>query len=222
MREQRFNSIPEVRAVRSSSSDSPGTIVGYASVFNSLSSDLGGFKERVAPGAFRASLASNPDVKALVNHDPNRIVGRTTNGTLRLMEDEHGLKMACMLPDTSTGRDLYASITRGDVSEMSFAFSVSPDGDTWDDEDDPETDSRISVRTLRSVKLLDVSCVVYPAYGSTKVGVDRLDPALVMGRSLFPQGVPQEIRSRFPNVQQVRATTTSQDRRRFNNLIIGM
>lgn len=213
-KELRFNQT-QLRAIRSQSADSPGQLTGYASVFNSLSHDLGGFRERVAKGAFSKSLLNKADVKALVNHDPSLIIGRTQSGTLRLSEDSVGLRMECDLPNTSYGRDLYQSVQRGDISEMSFAFT--PDDDSWDEEDDPETNSRIAVRTLKSVSLMDVSCVTYPAYESSSVGVD---PALVFGRShnLFPEGVPLELRSRIPALRNLKP---QEGRRRLFNLIVG-
>jgi HK97 family phage prohead protease len=132
MIERSFNP-SQLRTSRSSkrtAQPSPGEVVGYSSVYNSLSENLNGFRERVAPTAFLKSLRENADVRCLINHDPSLIIGRTTNRTLRLSSDSTGLRMACSLPDTSYARDLYASISRGDVNSMSFAFTVDPDGDT--------------------------------------------------------------------------------------------
>lgn len=210
--EQRFNPT-KVRAMRSQSSGSPGTIVGYASVFNSLSQDLGGFRERVAPGAFRDSLARGADVKGLIQHNPTLIIGRTTNGTMRLSEDSVGLRMECDLPNTSYARDLMESINRGDLSEMSFAFT--PDEDEWGDENDPETNSRIAVRTLRAVSLMDASVVTYPAYQDTHVS--SIDPK-VLGRNYFPEGVPMEVRSRVP---ALRSADARESRRKILNFVLG-
>lgn len=126
MIERSFTSV-QVRAnkpEKRSGQPSPGELTGYASVYNSLSENLGGFRERVASTAFTKSLRDGADVRALVNHDASSIVGRTTNRTLRLSSDAKGLRMECTLPDTSCGRDLYASVLRGDLSQMSFAFQV--------------------------------------------------------------------------------------------------
>ena len=216
-KEFRYNPI-QLRAVRSQSSDSPGSIVGYASTFSSLSTDLGNFRERVAPGAFRNSLANGDDVKGLIQHNPTLIIGRTRNKTLRLSEDSVGLRMECDLPNTSYARDLMASVNRGDLSEMSFAFTVDDNGDDWDEENDPETNERIAVRTLRSVKLMDVSVVTYPAYRDTQVS--SVDPvAKVLGRShnYFPEGVPLEVRSRVPALRNLKP---QEGRRRLFNLFV--
>src|SRR5436190_5368915 len=73
-------------------------LVGYAAVYNSLSADLGGFKERIKPGAFRSSVTGGTDIRALVDHDASKILGRTSSGTLRLSEDQVGLRIEIDLP----------------------------------------------------------------------------------------------------------------------------
>lgn len=148
----------EVRAAKDA--ESPGTIVGYAAVFNMLSVVLWGFREKIAPGAFGASLAD--DVRALWNHDTNHVLGRTTAGTLRLAEDAHGLKVEIDPPSSAAG--WVESIRRGDVSQMSFGFRVLED--TWDEDEEGQ-----EIRTLIKVKLYEVSPVAFPAYPDTEVGV---------------------------------------------------
>ncbi len=112
------------------------TLEGYAAVFDEPSEPIGGmFLEFVDRGAFTRSLASGPDVRALVDHDPSKILGRSTAGTLRLREDSHGLLASITPPDTTVGRDIAESVRRGDVSQMSFAFSVV--GQAWEE---PEGD----------------------------------------------------------------------------------
>lgn len=138
------------------------TIRGYAAVFNTRSEDLG-LREVIMPGAFDRAIRERHDVRALWNHNGDLVLGRTTNGTLRLAVDERGLKMEADLPDTSAGRDALTLIRRGDVSEMSFAFRVPEGGDTWQRED------RVMVRRVSDVDLLDVSPVPYPAYPMTRV-----------------------------------------------------
>jgi HK97 family phage prohead protease len=133
-------------------------------VFNSLSVELWGFREKIAPGAFAGSLSN--DIKALWNHDSNFVMGRTTNNTLRVAEDDHGLRVEIFPPDTQLMRDFTASIARGDVDQMSFGFSVLPDGDEWHENEDGEV-----IRTLTNVRLHEVSPVAFPAYQATEVGV---------------------------------------------------
>ena len=130
-------------------------VVGHASVYNTMSEDLGGFREIIAPGAFDDVLEN--DVRALINHDGNLILARTTSGTLKLSTDEKGLKYEFDMPQTSYGKDLAISMKRGDVTQSSFAFTVQ--NDNW------ETKDGMDVRTITKVKrLFDVSPVTYPAY----------------------------------------------------------
>jgi len=137
-------------------------IAGYAAVFNKLSQDLGGFRELIKPGAF-AKTIQNADVRALWNHDPNYVLGRTKSGTLKLEEDETGLYIEIDPPDTQWARDLMESIRRGDVDQMSFGFRTV--ADSW------RTENGETIRELLEVELFDVSPVTFPAYPQTSVGV---------------------------------------------------
>lgn len=148
--------------------DGAPRIAGHAALFDAISEDLGGFRERIRPGAFAASLAGD-DVRALFNHDPNVILGRNRAGTLRLAEDAQGLAIEIDPPDTQGARDLLVSIARGDVSQMSFGFAVNTDGQVWE----KDAQGRV-LRTLTSVRLFDVSPVVFPAYPDTAVAVRAL------------------------------------------------
>lgn len=144
---------------------------GYAVVFGAVSEDLGGFREIIEPGAFGEALGESPDVRALFNHDPSMVLGRTTNGTLTLAQDARGLYMAVAMPETSYARDVYTLVERGDVSQMSFAFTVRKGGETW------ATENSQRVRRLRSLNLYDVSVVTYPAYQATTVAARILEMA---------------------------------------------
>jgi HK97 family phage prohead protease len=140
---------------------------GYAAVFNSDSEPLP-FIERIAPGAFRKSLKARNNIRMYLNHDSSMLLATTRAKTLRLMEDERGLKVEADLPDTTIGRDLSTLIKRGDVDSMSFGFSVPPKGDSWSDDG--------SVRELKEVRLYEVSVVTgFPAYQATTASVRSLD-----------------------------------------------
>lgn len=159
-------------------SQRPRLLVGYAAVFNSLSSDLGGWKEQIKPGAFRNSVKNNLDIRALVDHDPTRLLGRTSNGTLRAYEDERGLKVEIEVPDTSYGRDVMELVRRGDYRSMSFGFRVPAGGQSVSKEGGQ------AVRTLTEVDLREVSAVSVPAYGATSLHL-RIDPEIcdqILGR----------------------------------------
>ena len=138
--------------------DGSTTITGHAAVFNQMSSDLGGFKEIIAPNAFANALNDeNLDCRCLINHDPNLILGRSTSGTLRLEETNEGLQYSFDVPDTTYGRDLIISMERGDITQSSFAFTI--EDDSWETTEDGE------VRTINKVRnLYDCSPVTYPAY----------------------------------------------------------
>jgi len=142
-----------------------GRLTGYAAVFNSRSVDLGGFVEVIRPGAFARSLREFPDVLALVEHDTNRVLARTTNSTLTIAEDERGLRFDLEPADTTYGRDIVELVRRGDVYGASFRFRVFPGGASLD------TSTTPAIRTLTSVQLSEVSIVVNPAYPATDVNV---------------------------------------------------
>lgn len=133
-------------------------IEGYAAVFNALSEDLGGFREVVAPGAFKRSVDEN-DVRALWDHNSQYVLGRNKAGTLALDEDATGLRITIVPPETMWAADLLQSMKRGDINQMSFGFYKR--ADEWDYQTQPPT------RTLRDVDLFDVSIVTYPAYPQT-------------------------------------------------------
>jgi HK97 family phage prohead protease len=143
------------------------TFIGYAAKFNSPSEDLGGFIEVIEPGAFRRSLRSRNDVKLLVNHDTGRVLASTRAGTMKLYEDEVGLRVEASLPNTTDGRDMAELLRRGDLNKMSFGFSVQKD--SWNNE--------MTQRTLKSVRLFETSIVAFPAYQATDAMVRSLDKA---------------------------------------------
>jgi len=140
-------------------------IEGYAALFNVPSQDLGGFREIILPGAFNATLSA--DVRALWNHNDLYVIGRTTNGTLWLQEDERGLAVVADPPPTQWAEDLKISIRRGDISQMSFQFRVKPGGDEWRQ----ENGQVIRVLKPGGLDLYDVSPVTFPAYLETVASV---------------------------------------------------
>jgi HK97 family phage prohead protease len=142
---------------------------GHAAVFNELSGDLGGFREQIIPGAFAEAIEAD-DVRALINHDSNFVLGRNRAGTLAMREDARGLAVEITPPDTAFARDLIVSMERGDVTQMSFAFRIRPNGEDW-----AKNDDGVWVRSVKRVRLYDVSVVTYPAYTQTDVAMRSLD-----------------------------------------------
>lgn len=151
-------------------------LVGYAALFNVLSELMFGFREIIRPGAFTRTLSEGADVRALWSHDPSFVLGRTTAGTLRLEEDERGLRFEIDPPNTQWARDLLESIRRGDVTQTSFAFRTV--ADKWSSHDGEP------LRELLDVDLYDVSPVAYPAYKATTVAVRAKD---MVGRLRYPR-----------------------------------
>lgn len=136
------------------------SFAGRAAVYDTWA-DIGGmFRERIAPGAFDRAIAEGQDVRHLINHDPNLVLGRTTAGTTRISGDG-ALNVETDLPDTSYARDFAVSSKRGDISQMSFGFQVAEGGDEWDWKANPPE------RTIRDADIFDVSSVTFPSYNET-------------------------------------------------------
>ena len=154
--------------VRNGEASSDGmSFTGYAAVFNSPSEPLP-FTEVIKEGAFKRSLKSRNEIKLFMNHNTDVVLGSTRAGTLKLSEDSRGLLAQAELPDTSAGRDLSVLMKRGDVSSMSFGFSVPPKGDSWSQDG--------ATRELHQVRLHEVSIVTgFPAYEATTASVRSLD-----------------------------------------------
>lgn len=137
---------------------------GHASVFNQ-GAELPGHIEMIAPTAFKRALDDpTTDVRALFNHDPSKLLGRQSSGTLRLSVDSQGLPFEVDLPDTTVGRDVEILAQRMDITGASFGFI--PDEDEW------ETVNGRRIRTHTSVRrLVDVSPVTFPAYEGASVAM---------------------------------------------------
>jgi len=171
-RERRF--LP-ARELRVSNNSGQRVLTGYAAVFNSRSEDLGGFYEQIKPGAFARCLNASPDVVCLREHDPRLgVLGRTRSGTLRLKENQIGLRFEADLPNTTFAMDLEESINRGDLDACSFGFIAI--NDDWSRAADGS-----ALRTLIDVNVFDVSVVAFPAYTATSAQMRGL---------MFPDGVP--------------------------------
>lgn len=201
--ERRF--IPVETAEMRVAADEDGTkkIVGYAAKFNQWSDDLGWFRESIAPGAFTETIKT-ADVRALFNHDPNIVLGRTKSGTLTLREDDTGLYMEVTPPDTQQARDLMTLIERGDVSQQSFAFRVIKESWKFGEGNEPDE------RTLEQVELFDVSPVTYPAYPDTSVALRSHDRTKDEHQTQSPTVTPRMTNSR---IREANITT----RRRLAN-----
>lgn len=151
-------------------------IEGYAAVFDVPSDPLmewegGRLIERVERGAFTKTLRE-ADIRALINHNPSLILGRNKAKTLSLAEDERGLKVVILPPDTQFARDLEVSMERGDIDQMSFLFRITKA--FVERAKDETTGVTTYTRYLREVRLFDVSVVTFPAYPDTDAQVRSL------------------------------------------------
>lgn len=149
---------------RAEASDNGKKIRGYAIRFNSKSEDLGGFFEYIAPEAVDRTISEGLDVRALVDHDSGKVIGRTRAGTLALRKDSKGLAIV-IEPDEeiSYAKDIMRAVARGDVSGMSFGFRTL--------EDEWNYEGKTPVRTVIDMLISEVSIVTFPAYRQTDVSV---------------------------------------------------
>jgi len=179
--------------------DEDFALEGTAISYDCLSQDLGGFRERIMPGAFTRSLKEGTDVKCLMNHDPNFLLGRTKSGTLQLKDSRTGLGFRCQLDRNNTAhQNIYASVKRGDLSECSFAFIVPQGGDAFDEA--TENGKRFVRRTVMEASLRDVSVVVDPAYnakGATSVDARTADAAIDDANRARCAAIGREIEADF-------------------------
>lgn len=173
---------------------------GHAAVFDSQSVNLGWFREVIRKGAFSRALREQQDVRGLVNHDPNKVLGRTKSATLTLREDDKGLAFRIDLGEQSYANDLYEAVKRGDMDQCSFGFSVPPGGDRWTNtaespeyvlDEDEESGRTCMIRELHDVDLADISVVTYPAYEATSAAARSLEL-----RALWPEGLPDGVEQR--------------------------
>jgi len=148
-------------------------LVGYAAVFNKDSMPMAGgaFVERIAPGAFKRSLKGDHDIRAFDGHDQSKPIGRESNGTLTLKEDEKGLRVEIIPPDTQVGRDIAENVRTGLLDGMSFGFTMEPEGVQWDFKVRP------AVRHIKDVNLVEVSPVAIPAFPDTSVALRSMPKA---------------------------------------------
>lgn len=155
--ERRFVDIeePELRDV----GDGIRQFSGYAARFGEWADIGGAFRESIAPGAFTKTIRE-ADVPLVYNHDPSTVMARTSNGTVRLSEDDKGLRVEADLNTSDPDSARVASkMDAGLVNKMSFAFRAIRQ--SWDKEAKPLT------RTIREAALYDVSPVTSPAYTGT-------------------------------------------------------
>ncbi|WOQ72338.1 HK97 family phage prohead protease [Bacillus stratosphericus] len=162
----------EIRAIQEGSlkateeTDKGRMITGYALKFGTRSQNLGGFIETIEKRALQNADMS--DVRALIDHDPSKILGRTKAGTLKLTVDDIGLRFELSLPNTQYANDLYENLRLGNISNCSFGFHLAKNGDSFKRDEK----SGLPLRSLTNIsRITDVSIVTYPAYEDTDVSI---------------------------------------------------
>jgi HK97 family phage prohead protease len=165
--EQRYVDVSDIE-VRDGATGDGMSFRGYAARFNVWSENLGGFRERIAPGAFTRTLKSRNEIRMYLNHNTDLVLASRRAGTLRLVEDDKGLAVDADLPKgVSYAEDLSLLMRSGVVHTMSFGFSVPPKGDAWNADG--------TERELREVRLAEVSPITSnPAYPQTSAQVRSL------------------------------------------------
>lgn len=184
--------------------DGGKTAIGYGAVFYregeaGTEYQLGkGVVERVDAKAFDKALQRGDDVRALFNHEPDHLLGRSTSGTLRLAVDGDGLRYEIDLPDTQAGRDVATSIERGDLSGSSFSFNV--ERADWQEENGRD------VRVIRDVRLFDVGPVTFPAYTATSTALrsEGDDAEAEAERAAWKASQQQTARAKFAKTARAR------------------
>lgn len=151
-------------------------LTGRPIVFNQRT-DMGWYDEIIDAGAL--DITDLRDVRMLVNHDTTKIPlarsrNNTEHSTMQLKPDADGLVMTCYLDcdNNADAKSLYSAVKRGDITGMSFMFTV--DKDSWDD-----IDTDHPTRHIRSIKrVFEVSAVTFPAYAQTSIQARGLGEAL--------------------------------------------
>lgn len=144
-------------------------LTGFPIVFNSLSHDLGGFREKISPNAFDEQLSRQTDIVFLANHDTASVLGRESNNTLELNKTDNGIRMTAK-PNTNTtdGADTVARVKRKDIVGMSFGFRVLEDEVSRNDDEE-------IIREIQKAEVVEVSSVTFPAYPATQISARAME-----------------------------------------------
>lgn len=180
-------------------------VEGHCILYNTMSLDLGGFKEIIKPGAVTMDLIKKSDILAVYDHRPERgLLARSMfgDGSLTLKPDNKGLFFSYQTPDTSLGQEVAESIRRRDIRGASFGFYCKEDQQTWEKQSDGSY-----IRTILRFELLtDVSPTPRPAYQETSVAVRSLQRI----RSLKPDELKKLNERALRSVSQQRELTADE------------
>ena len=166
--------------------DGRAVIRGYAVVYNRLSVDLGGFRERILPGAFDAVLnrqRGRTDLVSYYNHNPDILLGRESSGTLKVWSDEKGVGFEVTPP--ASRADILELVQRRDVKGASFTFSVDKGGEGFTTDENGR-----AIREIRAATIYELGPVVQPAYPSTTVQVAMRSFQQWLASQATPEATP--------------------------------
>jgi HK97 family phage prohead protease len=158
--------------VRAAGSDEEMIVEGYAALFNNSTQLYSWLREKIAAGAFTNALKTS-DTRFAINHDPNLVLGRTSNKTLEVWEDDKGLYYRAKLPNTEIGKHYYEMVRSGTISQSSFMFDIK--STKWERLSDDMDERTI----LEAEYLYDVAPVTYPAYQETTATARATQPETV-------------------------------------------
>ena len=172
------------------------TLRGYALRFGSKY-DMGWFTEEIAPEALKNANMS--DVRVLLNHDPNHILGRTKSGTARVGVDSVGMWYEVDLPDSPNGQNARVAIERGDINQSSWGFMLNHTRDShpdkWEMRDGKDHRTILDVKTV-----FDASPVVFPANPDTSIAKRSRDMAL---EEIKPEETPEQVEEQISNTNWI-------------------
>ena len=206
----------EIRAEETENEARKGRITGTPIVFNQAT-DLGWCEERIAPGALDGTDLK--DVRFLIGHDTSMVPlarsrNNNENSTMQLTVTERGMEIRVDLDVDGNPRaaELYSAVKRGDISGMSFMFTV--DKDSWED-----IESDYPKRTVEHIsRVLEVSAVAFPAYPQTDLQVASEDATLDSARASLESARKAAEEERLRKAEDERRTAALE---RLNNLIGG-
>lgn len=165
--EKEIRSIPVDKLEIRQLENEPATLIGYAARFNTLSEEMWGFKEKISAGAFANSLGEGRNKLAYWNHNSDFPIASTDSGTLKLFEDEQGLRFEMTPIETSIGKDAVEAVRKGVCKGVSFGFRTIKD--SWD-----FSDPNLAIRTLEEIELHEISPTPNPAYNATSISARSL------------------------------------------------
>lgn len=172
-----------------SRADGRSVIKGYAVVYNRLSVDLGGFRERILPGAFDGVFSrqrGRADLVSYYNHNPDILLGRESSGTLKVWSDEKGVGFEVTPP--ASRADILELVARRDVKGASFTFSIDKNGEAFTTDENGR-----AIREVRAATIYELGPVVQPAYPATSVSVAMRSYQLWLASQATPEPTPHVV-----------------------------